>query len=33
MIPAAGQMVMVRNNLNNQYTTYNYPLLPKVSAV
>lgn len=27
------QMVMVRNNLNNQYTTYNYPLLPKVSAV
>ena len=27
------QMILVRNNANDQYTSYNYPLLPKVSHV
>ena len=26
------QMVIVRNNKNSQYTTYNYPLLTKVNS-
>ena len=25
------QMILVRNNSNDQYTSYNYPLLPKVT--
>jgi hypothetical protein len=26
------QMVLLKNNKNNQYTTYNYPLITKVNA-
>lgn len=26
-------MILVRNNSNDQYTSYNYPLLPKVTHV
>lgn len=25
------QMVVIRNTLLNQFTTYNYPLLPKIT--